>query len=121
MITELILDQLYKQGDCPLSRDDIENIAIAAYNGESDRITAAQAADELLNITKVQASFVIYNSKDLVCVSARSLGNINVQIILEKLGGGGHLATAGAQLKDTTVDEVYEKLIQAIHEVVDEE
>lgn len=98
-----------------------ENIAIAAYNGESDRITAAQAADELLNITKVQASFVIYNSKDLVCISARSLGNINVQIILEKLGGGGHLATAGAQIKDTTVEEVYEKLIQAIHQVVDEE
>lgn len=97
------------------------NIAIAAYNGESNRATAAQAADELLNITKVQASFVIYNSRDDVCISARSLGNINVQLILERLGGGGHLATAGAQIKNSTVEQVHEQLIQAIHDVINEE
>ncbi len=95
-----------------------ENIAIATYNGESDRLTAAQAADELLNITKVQASFVIYKSKDLICISARSLGNINVQIILEKLGGGGHLATAGAQIKNSTLQQVHDQLISAIKEVI---
>ena len=94
-----------------------ENIAIAMYDGESDRLTAAQAADELLNITKVQASFVIYKSRDFTCISARSLGNINVQLILEKLGGGGHLATAGAQIKNSTIQHVYDQLISAINQV----
>lgn len=97
------------------------DIAIAAYNGESDRITAAQAADELLSITKVQASFVLYKDGETIVISARSFGNINVQVILEKLGGGGHLATAGAQVKNATLEQVLEKLIQAIHEVVDDE
>ncbi len=97
------------------------NIAIAAYNGTSDRATAAQAADELLNITKVQASFVLYKAYDTIVISARSLGNINVQVILEKLGGGGHLVTAGAQIKDATMEEVLEQLTEAIDSVLENE
>lgn len=96
-------------------------VAIAAYEGASDRVTAAQAADELLSITKVQASFVLYEAGGCVYISARSLGNINVQIILEKLGGGGHLATAGAQIRDKSMKEVLDELMTAIDSVVDEE
>ena len=97
------------------------NLAIAAFNGTSDRATAAQAADELLNITKVQASFVLYKASDTIVISARSLGNINVQVILEKLGGGGHLVTAGAQLKDVDMDEALARLYEAIDSVLENE
>lgn len=97
------------------------SIAIAAYDGASDRVTAAQAADDLLNITRVQASFVLYQASDCVVISARSLGNINVQIILEKLGGGGHLATAGAQIRGKSIREVVDELICAIDQVVEDE
>jgi len=97
-----------------------DSIAIARYDGAADRICAAQAADELLNITKVQASFVLYKDGSRVIISARSLGNINVQLILEKLGGGGHLATAGAQITGKSMDQVVEELIAAIDLVVDD-
>ena len=97
-----------------------ECLAIARYDGEADRICAAQAADELLNITKVQASFVLYQDGNRVIISARSLGNINVQLILEKLGGGGHLATAGAQVTGKSMDQVMDELIAAIDMVVDD-
>ena len=96
-------------------------LAIARYDGAADRICAAQAADELLNITKVQASFVLYKDGSRIIISARSLGNVNVQLILEKLGGGGHLATAGAQIHGKSMDEVMEELIAAIDLVVDDE
>ena len=96
-------------------------IAIAAYEGASDRVTAAQAADDLLNITKIQASFVLYQASDSVIISARSLGNINVQIILEKLGGGGHLGTAGAQVRGKSMQDVQKELIAAIDQVVEDE
>ena len=97
------------------------SIAIARFDGAADRICAAQAADELLNITKVQASFVLYKDGNRVIISARSLGNVNVQLILEKLGGGGHLATAGAQIQGKSMDEVMEELVSAIDLVVDDE
>ncbi len=97
------------------------SIAIARYDGAADRICAAQAADDLLNITKVQASFVLYQDGNRVIISARSLGNVNVQLILEKLGGGGHLATAGAQIQGKDMDQVIEELMAAIDLVVDEE
>ncbi|MEG2570715.1 MAG: DHHA1 domain-containing protein, partial [Clostridia bacterium] len=96
-------------------------IAIAAYSGVSDRVSAAQAADDLLNITRVQASFVLYEASDGVIISARSLGNINVQIILEKLGGGGHLATAGAQIRGKSMQDVLRELTNAIDSVVEDE
>lgn len=78
------------------------------------RITASQAADDLLNITGVDASFVIYKTAETVNVSARSLGKVNVQLIMEKLGGGGHQTMAAAQFKNETVQIVQSKLIGAI-------
>ena len=82
-----------------------QEIAIAALNTGTTRVLAAQAADELLNISGISASFVLYPDGDTVYVSARSIGDANVQIILEDLGGGGNTATAGAQLKNCTVKE----------------
>lgn len=80
------------------------------------QVTAAQAADELLTIQGVQASFLIFEMNGLIWFSARSMGQLNVQIIMEKLGGGGHLTMAGAQLRDTSPAEAKEKLIAAIDE-----
>ncbi len=91
-----------------------EGIAIAVGKSHVDRIIAAQAADELLNITGVSASFVISDVQDTVNISARSIGIINVQYILEKLGGGGNKATAGAQVKSKTKEEVLADLKTAI-------
>ncbi len=93
-----------------------EGIAIAVGKGHEDRIIAAQAADELLNIAGITASFVIYGASDTVILSARSIGLINVQLILEKLGGGGNKATAGVQIKNKTTEEVLAELKAAIDE-----
>ena len=79
-------------------------------------VVAAQAADELLNIAGVRASFVLTENNDQVGLSARSLGDINVQLIMEKLGGGGHMMMAGAQLKNVTLEEAEQKLLAAIEE-----
>ena len=91
-----------------------ENIAVVALEEECDRVTAAKAADELLTLKGVQASFVLYKKDDGVYISARSLGDVNVQVIVEALGGGGNSTTAGGQLPDTTVGEVKEKLLAKI-------
>jgi c-di-AMP phosphodiesterase-like protein len=90
-------------------------IAVAVVENETDRITAAQAADEMLNIIGINASFVVFPSKTGTDISGRSLENINVQMILEKLGGGGHQTIAGAQLKDTGIPDALEMLISAIN------
>jgi c-di-AMP phosphodiesterase-like protein len=89
-------------------------IAIAALNAATTRALAAQAADELLNISGISASFVLYPDGDQTIVSARSIGSANVQVILEPLGGGGNAATAGAQLKSTSVKAALDKLVASI-------
>lgn len=89
-------------------------IAIAAMNTGTTRVLAAQAADELLNISGITASFVLYPDDEQVILSARSIGDVNVQIILEPLGGGGNTATAGAQIKNATVKEVLDRLVASI-------
>ena len=89
-------------------------IAIAALNTATSRSLAAQAADELLNISGVSTSFVLYPDGDRVVVSARSMGDANVQRILEPLGGGGNAATAGAQVLDSTVKETLDRLVASI-------
>ena len=76
-----------------------------------DRVAAAQAADDLLTLKGVQASFVIYAAEGAVRMSARSLGEINVQVILEALGGGGNSTTAGARIDDTDPESVRQQLI----------
>ena len=84
------------------------------------KMVSAQAADELLGIEDVDASFVFYyESSDVVAYSARSMGRINVQIIMEKLGGGGHLTMAGAQTKGIDLEEGARRLKQAIDEYYD--
>ena len=91
-----------------------QEIAIAALNSSTSRVLAAQSADELLNISGITASFVLYPDNDTVIVSARSIGSANVQVILEALGGGGNAATAGAQIKNTTVKDALDKLVASI-------
>ncbi len=89
-------------------------IAIAFSEVSESRVIVAKAADELLNIAGIQASFVISPEGEDVFVSARSIGNINVQVIMEALGGGGNQSTAGAQIAETTVSRVSEQLTAAI-------
>jgi c-di-AMP phosphodiesterase-like protein len=92
-----------------------DEIAIVAMDHPITRPLAAKAADELLNITGFQASFVLYpDEENRVVISARSIGEANVQVILEKLGGGGNAATAGAQIKDATMAQVLERLKESI-------
>jgi c-di-AMP phosphodiesterase-like protein len=91
-----------------------QEIAIAALNTTTSRTLAAQAADELLNISGITASFVLYPDEDNVIVSARSIGQTNVQMILEPLGGGGNTATAGAQIQNSTVKETLDALVESI-------
>ncbi len=91
-----------------------QELAIAALNTPTSRILAAQAADELLNIAGLTASFVLYPEGDQVMISARSIGDANVQVILEPLGGGGNTATAGAQIKNCTVKEALDLLVASI-------
>ncbi len=93
-----------------------QNIALCCLDYTSDRITAAQAADELLNISGIEASFVFYPDGDRVICSARSIGEANVQMILEPLGGGGNQATAGAQIKDMTPTQVKDAIKASIDE-----
>ena len=96
-------------------------IAIAVSDRTVGRVTAAQAADELLNIVGVNASFVMFPDGEQVTVSARSiLDDLNVQVILEKLGGGGNAAAAGGQITGKSVDEVEQMLHRAIDEYLDE-
>ncbi|MBE7008228.1 MAG: DHH family phosphoesterase [Ruminococcaceae bacterium] len=97
-----------------------EDIAVAALDEEIDRVTAAKATDELLTLQGVRASFVLFRHGTGVNLSARSLGEINVQMIAEKLGGGGNSTTAGAQVPDGTVEAVREQLINAIDEYFEE-
>lgn len=95
------------RGDIAVASTDVEN--------EQIQLIAAQAANDLLDIKGILASFVIARSDaGITFVSGRSLGEVNVQIILETIGGGGHLEVAGAQFKDKTVAEVKEMLIKAI-------
>ena len=97
------------------------NIAIAVASHPVGRVTAAQAADELLNIIGIDASFVISPDGERVNISGRSMGDTNVQIILEKLGGGGNAAAAGGQVSGQSVDEVASALARAIDQYLEEE
>ena len=95
-----------------------DTIAISVYNKEDSNanIICAKAADELLTISDITASFVIGKVGEKIYISGRSIGDINVQIILEKLGGGGHITLAGAQVEGMTIEEVKDELIIRINE-----
>ena len=94
-------------------------IAVTSDECRDIRIIAAQAADEMLSIQGVSASFTIYMQGGAANYSARSYGALNVQIIMEKLGGGGHQTMAGAMIKDVTPEEARAKLVAAVDEYLD--
>lgn len=99
-----------------------DTIAISIYYKEDKNanIICAKAADELLTISDITASFVIGYLGEKVCISGRSIGDINVQVILEKLGGGGHITLAGAQVEGMDIEDVKNELINRINEYFSE-
>ena len=99
-----------------------EGIAISTYDEvtEEANLICAKAADELLTISDITASFVLGNTGNKICISGRSIGDINVQVILEKLGGGGHITLAGAQVENMTMEEAKQELINRINEYFSE-
>ncbi len=99
-----------------------ETIGISIYekDDKNANLMCAKAADELLTISDITASFVLGKQGDKICVSGRSIGDINVQLILEKLGGGGHITVAGAQIEGKSLKEAKQELIQKINEYFSE-
>lgn len=95
-----------------------DTIAVSVYEQEDENanLICAKAADELLTISDITASFVMAKVGDKVCISGRSIGDINVQVILEKLGGGGHITLAGAQLEGFSLEDAKDELIIRINE-----
>ncbi len=89
-------------------------IARATETVPNMRVIASQVADELLSVTNVKSSYVLFEENGRVNISARSLGQMNVQVIMEQLGGGGHFTMAATQMKDITVEEAIEKIKAAI-------
>ncbi|MBQ2836429.1 MAG: DHH family phosphoesterase [Clostridia bacterium] len=99
-----------------------DTIAISSYESQEKdaNLICAKAADELLTIGNITASFVLGTMGEKICISGRSIGDINVQVILEKLGGGGHITLAGAQLENKTIEEAKQELIEKIEEYFNE-
>lgn len=98
-----------------------ENMAIAKSEKDLPQSIVAQVADELVNISGIDTSFVIAPSSSHFVISARSAGNVNVQIIMEKLGGGGHMSVAGAQIETESLDDAEKELIRVIDEYISEQ
>ena len=100
-----------------------DSIAISIYEEEDEdaNIVCAKAADELLTISNITASFVLGKLDNKICISGRSIGDINVQVILEKLGGGGHITLAGAQVEGMDIYEVKQELMNRINEYFSEQ
>ncbi len=95
-------------------------ISTSTSQASDIRLAAAQAADEMLSLKGVAASFVIFEDPQKINISARSYGRVNVQLMMEKIGGGGHQTMAATQLYDTTLEEARQKLTAAIDAVLDE-
>ena len=95
-----------------------DTIAISSYEeqGKDTSLICAKAADELLTIGNITASFVLGTIENKICISGRSIGDINVQLILEKLGGGGHITLAGAQLENVSMEDAKKELMEKINE-----
>ena len=98
------------------AKEQFPGISLSVVDEETPRATASQAADELINASDIKAAFVIYGEKGGSVISARSYGEVNVQVVLEKIGGGGSLTSAGAQFPDKTTDETAMILTRAIEE-----
>ena len=121
-VKQLFADDLQtylKRAEIIKSAEVSNGIAIAVCPPEiEDSVLAAQTADEMLNITGIQASFVFVTIGEEIIISGRSLGNINVQIILERLGGGGHMTMAGARLKGVPIQEALKVLKENINKYI---
>ena len=116
------LDSYISRSEIIMNASIVSGIAIAkAPSKMEDLVIIAQAADELLNISGIQASFVLAKIDSEVFISARSFGEINVQLILESLGGGGHMTIAGAKLSDISIDSAEEKLLESINKYLEED
>ncbi len=111
--TYVVISQII--ADMEIAKEHI-GISICPKLETDPSLVTAQAADEMLNIEGIYASFVLCEENGVIRVSGRSLGQINVQVILEKLGGGGHLSMAGAQLENISIQEAKEKLFEVIDE-----
>ena len=98
------------------AKEQFPGISLSVVEEETPRATASQAADELINASDIKAAFVVYAEKGGAVVSARSYGEVNVQVVLEKIGGGGSLTSAGAQFPDKSTEETAELLTHAIEE-----
>ena len=127
VVSELLKENIdnYLQRSHLVSTIDMIEPNMALLMGEDnkiyDPIITAQAADTALSLEHVDASFALTRrSKDVIGISARSMGNVNVQVIMEKLGGGGHLSNAATQIKGVTVDVAKDKLLAAINEYLKE-
>lgn len=127
VVSELLKENIdnYLQRSHLVSTIDMIEPNMALLMGEDnkiyDPIITAQAADTALSLEYVDASFALTRrSKDVIGISARSMGNVNVQVIMEKLGGGGHLSNAATQIKGVTVEEAKDKLLAAINEYLKE-
>ena len=128
VVSELLKENIdnYLQRSHLVSTIDMIEPNMALLMGEDnkiyDPIITAQAADTALSLEHVDASFALTRrSKDVIGISARSMGNVNVQVIMEKLGGGGHLSNAATQIKGVTVEEAKDKLLAAINEYLKED
>ena len=103
-----IFEKAYAISECPS-----EGLA-------SPTVICAQAANELLNVVGVKASFVMTNYNDQIYISARAIDEVNVQLIMERLGGGGHMNIAGAQLMNTSMDDARTLLKTTIRQMTEE-
>lgn len=108
------IESFNKKAEIIRSAQIIDKIAIARVDHLDDPLLSAQAADDLANFKDVTAAFVLTAVDEDIIINGRSLKELNVQLILEELGGGGHMTMAGARLNDTTMDEAYEKLMTAM-------
>ncbi len=110
------LEDKKKRGKIVLSAKNYRGcaIAVADFEDKDLRMLSSQAADELLTISEVYASFVLFKTGTTANISARSMGKINVQLVMESLSGGGHQTMAATQMADTDIDEAYDRLIEAI-------
>ena len=113
----------YKAIAAAVSRAEVyrDCFAISVFDGEglkSPTTGGAQAANELLDIRGIKASFVVTKYEDKIYVSARSIDEVNVQVIMEKLGGGGHMTVAGAQFTDTNINNVIINIKQTLDDMI---
>lgn len=115
------LESFKKKGEIIRSAEIIDKIAISQVFKISDPLLSAQAADDLANFKEINAAFVLTQQDNDIIINGRSHKDVNVQVVLEELGGGGHMAMAGARMENTSMESAKEELIAAINKHKKEE